>query len=89
MGYLPLEIVSETTVMRYRRIPRREKIRRSEVVRVVDTEQQVTDPRDVIIAHVGKIEAIIQDLDGVMPTKDITAIKRSLAAIQKRLVHDE
>lgn len=75
--------------MRYRRIPRREKIRRSEVVRVVETKQEPTDPRDAIANHIGRIEAIVQDLDGVMPAKDITAIKRSLTAIQKRLTDNE
>lgn len=74
--------------MRHIRVPRRERIRKSEVVQVVDNTQGPTDPRLAVLYHLEKVKQIIQDSD-VFTKGDLTAIKRSIAAIETKVSKDE
>ena len=75
--------------MRHVRIPNRERIRRSEVVKVVDNTAGPLDPYVAALLHLEQFKQIMLDSDIEMDKKDLAAIKRSITLIEKRLNHDE
>lgn len=74
--------------MRHVRIPKRERIRKSEVVKVVDNTQGPTDPRQLVLYHLEKVKRIIQDSD-VFTKGDLSAIKRSITSIENKVSKDD
>jgi len=76
--------------MRHIRIPRRERIRKSEVVKVVDNTAGPTDPYEALLFHMSKVKQIINEIgDDRFEAKDLASIKRSITSIEKRVDNDE
>jgi len=75
--------------MRHVRIPRRDRIRNTEVVQVVDNTKDPADPLQSILWHLEKIKRIIQDTDGLFTKGVLTAIKRSITAIENKVNVDD
>lgn len=75
--------------MRHVRIPNRTKIRRSEVVKVVDNTAGPSDPHEAALFHLEQFKRIMQDTGIEIESKDLAAIKRSITLIEKRLNSDE
>ena len=75
--------------MRHIRIPTRERIRKSEVVKVVDNIQPATTPHEAILNHLEQVKKIIEDASTIFSTRDLTAIKRSITAIEKKVTPNE
>ena len=71
--------------MKHIRIPRR-KIRKTEVIRVVDnTTNNLTNVNDKALFYLKKFKHALNDIDKI-ETKDLNSIKRSIASIEKRLI---
>lgn len=74
--------------MRHIRIPRRERIRNSEVVNVVDNTPEETDPYKAILYHLDKLRIIIKGHE-LFKKKDLTAIKRSITSIENKVKEND
>ena len=77
--------------MRHIRIPSRQRIRNAEAVKVHDNTQPDSpqDPNEALLMHLEAIKRIVQDADVMFEPKDLASIKRSIAAIEKRIVPEE
>ena len=75
--------------MRHIRIPKRERIRKSEVVKLVDNTQPAIDPHEAILYHLEQVKQIIRDSDTIFSSRDLKAIKRSITAIENKVNTDD
>lgn len=71
--------------MRHIRIPRRERIRKSEAVNIVDNTQPADDPYSSLLFHLEHVKNIISEGVLVFNTKDVAVIKRSIATIERKI----
>ena len=75
--------------MRHIRIPTRERIRKSEVVKVVDNTQPVQTPHEAISFHLEQVKQIIKEDETIFSSRDLKAIRRSITAIENKVNPDE
>lgn len=75
--------------MRHVRIPRRERIRKTEVVRVVDNTEKPMDPHEALLYHLEHVKRIVEDAETVFTSKDLASIRRSITAIENKVIKNE